>query len=340
MAKLSKKERLARLLTQPIFEQLLLKRKLNRLSLLAYHSIQPEMTKYPFNAEIISAFPDVFEKQLAFLKRHFNVINFAQLAELSQDNGRYLASDLPPNSLILTFDDGYADNLHVAAPMLKAHDLTAVVYVATDYIDNGAIFWFDELAYLMKRMPTGPLNLGGGLFRIDVKSQDRERERRALGQFLQTVNDSERIKILEEFRTHSTVVVQQDDLPLAKPLTWSEVQKLTECGIEIGSHTMSHGFLDSMSSEEIKLQVIGSKARIEEVLSRPVLSFSYPNGNFNTRVRQAVVDAGYRFAVSYQHGVCTRFEQDQFLLPRLHVETDVSMSLFKANLLLPELFAR
>ena len=146
IVKKGKKQRLSELLELRFIQKLLLKRKMKHLSILAYHSIQPLQNNYPFNPEIISAEPETFRKQMAFVKKYFNVINFKQLHEIYQNN-----QQLPPNSLIITFDDGYSDNFGTMLPILEEFDLTACVYISTNYINENHVFWFDEVAFILRK---------------------------------------------------------------------------------------------------------------------------------------------------------------------------------------------
>jgi hypothetical protein len=71
-----------------------------------------------------------------------------------------------------------------------------------------------------------------------------------------------------------------------------------------------------------------------------VIAFAYPAGRrtrFNNNVQSVVAESGYRFAVSYEEGVAVEGECDRFAMPRIHVEREQSLSLFRANLIFPKL---
>jgi len=342
MAVVGKKARFAKLIMSHWTERFFALRNRRHLSILAYHSVQDEVDHYPFNSEIISAYTDIFEQQLLFINKYFNVINFHDLVAYTGgvNDQATLSKKLPPNSLIITFDDGYADNATRVMPMLKNADMTAVVYVSTDYIDQQNLFWFDEVAYLMRHLPEGKLELAQGRFKVVLGADDRESQRRAFGRFLQSLTDAVRLEVLDEFRKKADISIDPEKFHFAAPLTWDQIRDLRKGGIEIGSHTKSHGFLDVMTDAELVEQVSGSKARIEKELGEKIVSFSYPNGNLHEGVTQVVMDAGYSFAVCYDHAIAHLHAVNPLVLPRIHVETDVCMALFKSNLLLPEIFVR
>jgi len=334
--KRSKKQQLARLLMSPFLEKLLSLRQQKHLTVLAYHSIRDIPDEYPFNPEIISAEPHEFRQQLAFIKKHFNVVSFAQLEQMIAEKGT-----IKPNTLIITFDDGYVDNHSHMLPILKEFDLPAIVYLATDFIDDKKLFWFDEVAFLFKKMPNQRVSFDDDGLILDVKTPDRELERRAFGQYLQQVSDIKRLQLIQRLREITDCQPTETEHQMVRPMTWDEIRELAQYKIEIGSHTKNHGFLDCMTAEEIKIQLQESKQRIEQELQQEVRYFSYPNGNFHHDVVKAV-DQIYAYSVSYDHAIAPvqQVIDSPQLIPRVHVETDVDINLFKAMLILPEIFVR
>lgn len=110
-------------------------------------------------------------------------------------------------------------------------------------------------------------------------------------------------------------------------LSWDEARELSEDGIEFGSHTKGHRNLSSLSDEEIRLQVEESKRIIENRLGRSVFSFCYPYGNFDSRIRQIVENAGFRLACTSKCGT-NRMSCGPFLLKRIGTGNTYSLSHF------------
>jgi peptidoglycan/xylan/chitin deacetylase (PgdA/CDA1 family) len=286
----------------------------------------------------MSATPKQFDQQLSFLKKHFNVVNFHTLAEI-EDAGE----DFPPNCAVITFDDGYLDNYKTAMPILQQYGLTASVYVSTQFIDTQQPFWFDMISYYIMRMKPGFLDINRGNFRLEVTDANRRELRRSFGQSLRVVSDSTRLLMIEELREQSGVRPTSEEIALASPMTWDQVRSLDDAGIEIGSHTVSHPFLVQLEEHELATELVDSKRTIERELGRNVSSLSYPTGGsefFDSRSVRTAKEAGYRFAVAYDHSTVRLANLDRFAIPRIHVEPDVSMPLFKANLMLPQVFVR
>lgn len=307
-----------------------------RLSILAYHRINDEPSAdYRYQEETISATPEMFREQLRFLRRRCHVVNFAELKEILNAGER-----VPDNTVIITFDDGYRDNLDIALPILQEFGLTAVVYIVTQCIETGEPFWFEALAHDVSQAPSGELRLLDDSFQFTIREDNRRELRRALGDLARVVDDEARLQMLAELHSYCQHISRAESEERI-PMNWDEIGALVSAGIEIGSHTVTHPFLSRLTNEQIRCQLLDSKSAIESHTGKAVLSISYPTGSkeyYDDRVTQCAEDCGYEFGVSYEHDSKTFDHHKRFELPRIHVETDVSMPLFKANVLFPEVF--
>ena len=85
-----------------------------------------------------------FNKQMQYLRRHYNIITLEQLVE------HYLGKEkIPNNAVVITMDDGYRSNHLLAYPVLKQYQLPATVFVSTDFVENQEPLWTDRLDYLI-----------------------------------------------------------------------------------------------------------------------------------------------------------------------------------------------
>ncbi len=99
-------------------------------------------------------------------------------------------------------------------------------------------------------------------------------------------------------------------------LSWEEIEKMRREGMRFGSHSRTHRSLLNLSDDELKAEVKGSKAYLEERLSEPVNFFSYPVGEFNERVKDLVISCGYRGAFSTLPGK-NKVGEDIYALRRI-----------------------
>lgn len=105
-------------------------------------------------------------------------------------------------------------------------------------------------------------------------------------------------------------------------LSRSQLQELAADGCEIGAHTSTHPELDCVPPERARQEIRDSKARLEDVLGRDVSTFAYPYGYHDRRVRQLVVDGGYRSATAVRNAI-SHEQDDRFALARFTVLSHV-----------------
>jgi peptidoglycan/xylan/chitin deacetylase (PgdA/CDA1 family) len=103
-----------------------------------------------------------------------------------------------------------------------------------------------------------------------------------------------------------------EDLNELRTMNWDDLRRLEDTGVEIGSHTVSHPHLPTLSDGELRDELSGSKAEIEDELGRPCIEFAYPYGEHDDRVRRAARAAGYERAYSLRGS-----RSDPFALPRM-----------------------
>lgn len=264
----------------------------DRLVILMYHRVlaRPD----PYHAGDVDA--EAFDWQLAVLKRYFNVLPLTEAAE------RLKRSALPPRAVCITFDDGYADNVEIALPLLQRHQLHATFFIAAGYLDGGRM-WNDTVIEALARTSGETLDLtksGLGTYGVanDVARVGAIKE--LLG----------RLKYLQpEDRLHKSTVIAEavgKSLPDHLMMTTAQLRRLSKAGMEIGAHTMSHPILSSLSDEASRTEIEGSITRLRELLGQEIPTFAYPNGrpgkDYGRRDVENVGRAGIRVAVSTAWG--------------------------------------
>ena len=306
---------------------------INDVRIIAYHRICD--TDAYNDKELVSANCEQFELQVKHIKENYNAITFAQLID-SIDSGK----KLPRNSIIITFDDGFADNYHNAFKILKRHQVPATIFISTGYIDQADTFWFNWLSRVVK------LNVGKK-FTIDdvnyVIEENQEKQEELLVTLLalnKNRANKDRLALLESLKKQLDFNDECDEL--AAPMTWDEVREMSKGGVEFGSHTVSHPILSQLTDEELHVEIVESKQKLEKELGIPIQTISYPEGMeyaYNQKVIDKVVEAGYEMGASYIPGVNKLASLETFQLKRMHIERYVSHHLFCSMLALPEIFA-
>jgi peptidoglycan/xylan/chitin deacetylase (PgdA/CDA1 family) len=249
--------------------------------------------------------------------------------------------------LVVTFDDGYADNLYNAKPLLERYEIPATVFLATGYLGQDSEFWWDELERLLLQARTLPralsLNIKGCTYHwdlgeaVDYGEDTIQPERRwrawdtyapsprhslycSLHQLLQPLSADEQRKVLDDLTVWASAELV--GRPTYRPLTFQDVQTLAQGSlVEVGSHTITHPILSARPAATQREEIRQSKARLEEVLGRPVMGFAYPYGrqsDYTAETIALVREAGFAYACSGSAEVVQR-AADPFQLPRVHV---------------------
>ncbi len=305
---------------------------------LNYHRINYLAPEFAFDPDVVSATPELFEREVRFCKENFDVISFAELHDAFEGHG-----PAPKRPLVISFDDGYEDNYSHAYAILKTHRVPAIFFLAANYIGTDRLFWWDAVALALRAAedPRLTLEVGGGRLVFDLTTPEERRvSTKRLLKTLKMVPNTERERIVDELASRSATRGQAERWS-RQTMTWEEAREMAANGMEIGSHTLSHPILSRISDRPtLTHEIAGSKALIESRLVSPVSVFSYPVGGpgaFNATVVQIVKDAGYRSAVTYINGL-NRLAAvtDRFSLKRLHVD-GLSEAEFKMRLLAPQL---
>ncbi len=277
--------------------------------------------------------PAEFEKQMRFMKKHFELISASELVTRIE-KGR--VSSRP--AAVVSFDDGYRDNYEAAWPVLSRYGIPAIIFLATASIGTGEPIWTSRIDSLFRKTGASSLTLENlpGKKNFELKDvYHRMKVSYEVKKEMKDVSDSRRQVILQELEEKiggSGAAEDETD----EMLSWDEVRRLLEDPlIEIGSHTVTHRMLDHLEADEIKEELLESKAKIEAETGRKIDFLSYPGNSYNTTVLGVAREAGYRAAFAVDHGL-TDFSQDRFALKRLHVQDEpIYVLLAEITLVLP-----
>jgi peptidoglycan/xylan/chitin deacetylase (PgdA/CDA1 family) len=239
---------------------------------------------------------DEFDALLGHLKRRYEVISLAKAVQQLQMGG------LPPRAIAITFDDGYADNLSIAAPLIRKHGLTATVFVVSANLDSNCM-WNDRVIEAFRSTTKTELDLaaiGLGKHRLLTLSERR--------MAVEAVLPELKYLPLAERQARSLDVQKAADVPDPAPMMIprGELHRLAEYGVDVGAHTFHHPILARMADSEAWNEIADNKRDLEEVLARPITLFAYPNGkpnrDFTSEHVRMVREAGFAAAVTTAFG--------------------------------------
>jgi peptidoglycan/xylan/chitin deacetylase (PgdA/CDA1 family) len=307
------------------------------LVVLAYHRVLPieHDDSYPFDLDLLSATPEQFERQMAYLRRHFNVVSLHDV--LAHMEG---GPPLPSKAVAVTFDDGFGDTHRHAFPILRRYSIPATVFVSTGYVDSGQPFWFEVAAYMAMRAPPDLLQ-AAGTGEPPLRGEtvaERRQSLRKLQVALKALPNDRRAAVVDAWTKHFTAHAGNHERAHGHALSWDQVREMAAAGIAFGSHSVTHPNLAHLSDAELGWELSESRRVLEIRLQRPIVTLAYPIGTraaFNERVMAAARHAGFQLAVSYIRGANPLARLDRFALRRHGITRDCTFSYFRALTALP-----
>jgi peptidoglycan/xylan/chitin deacetylase (PgdA/CDA1 family) len=274
-----------------------------RTLVLLYHRVA-DTARDPYR---IAIGPDRFAEHVELLASRYELVPFSRARERT-----------PTARVVLTFDDGYVDNLTTAVPLLRG--APATLFVPSGHV-GGKPFWWDRLERLA-------FDGTAGRERIEVEVAGRP-----LLADARTPEAVARLHWALYWRLRplppATVDRELDGLagqlgadgtpPDRRPVTEDELRELAAApGIEIGAHTVSHPLLTTLPPGERRREIVESRDRLRELTGQPVDTFSYPHGDVDASVEDVVRKAGFALACDTLEGTVSRFTP-RHRVPRLTV---------------------
>lgn len=296
----------------------------------------------PLDPQLLSVRPDRFDEHLSVLADAGELMPLAEMAD------RLVAGKSVDGAVAITFDDGYADNLHVAKPLLEAHGAPATVFVTAGMVGGDEEFWWDDLERLFLTtdlLPTAlTLRTAQGdrvlQFGDGARYNETERRRDAAWSVLEANDPTARhtaYRLLQQ-AVHGLGSYAHRRAALTGLAAWSgagtrgrlshrvmrpeEVIRLADGGlVTVGAHTMTHPVLSRLPVEEQRQEIFNSRRTLEEMIGASVTLFAYPYGtaaSLTAETVAAVRDSGFKAACTTNQSPVSP-AGDVFLLPRLNV---------------------
>ena len=272
----------------------------NRLTTLMYHRIaDPAASDFRGLVPNVSATPEGFAAHLDVVRQWFNVISLDVLIAWLQGE-----TDLPPRAALITFDDGYRDNLTGALPALKARGLEAVIFVTSGKMGSTEPFWWDHAAHCIANSPRpqADLPLLGARDLGDRPSRIKLTQEWCSAASRRPADDME--ATVAQLARQLDVEITPDTFA-GLYMNWDEVRQMAANGFTIGAHTATHPPLSQVSLDRARREVTESRARIEAEIGQPVRAFAYPHGgtaHFGEEHERMLTEEGFSVAFSTLSG--------------------------------------
>lgn len=297
-----------------------------------FHRLWPSAGSGPseFDDGVFGPDAEVFRRQMEWLRSETRVLDEQGLIDVA----RKAEHPRDANYSAVTFDDAYLDCFTIARPILEEFGIRAIFFVPIGMIESRRLGWWDQAAYLLKRSSRD---------RIHMRGQDFELRANFLGALRHILNmfklepADQTDGLLEELSAACDVSLPGKDAQSAQLMTWEQIRAMRDAGHAIGSHTMSHRVLATLSAEEQSAEIKDSRASLSAQLGSEVRSFAYPVGgpqHINATSVALVREAGYEQAFTFNTGIESLPLADRF---RIRRESAHSFDLLEAKVLMPSL---
>lgn len=315
------------------------------LAIVTYHHIADQDASYRYDPDVADATPAQFRRQMETLARHCNCVTIDEVV------GALEGGPLPPNPVLVTFDDGYRSCHDVALDILRAVGIPATFFVATGFITERRLYWWERIALALfeTRLPSVFLTY----------PEPRTIRTRAPGTrklLTDLIKQTPNLEI-ERFLVELTTALEVPWNPAIEAhcaseliMTWDQIRALAAAGMDVESHTRHHRVLQTLDDASLDIELAGSRRDLETQLGRPCRAVAYPVGRtiaHEPRIRAAIERAGYRIGFTNSSGVNRMWPRrwpigsigsiDPLDVRRLSTDRTMSDAMFFAQVALPRL---
>jgi peptidoglycan/xylan/chitin deacetylase (PgdA/CDA1 family) len=233
---------------------------------------------------------DVFEQCLTFFKQHYTVVSLHDVLAAMR-----AVRPLPPRSLLLTFDDGYADNFDYALPVLRRHGLPAAVFVVSDAIGQKRRPWTEDFlhAYLSGDITLDEVRAIHAFLGVAVADAEND----ILAQVMEIVRYGPQLS-----ETDLKIVLSKLRKPFARAgdppqmLDAEQIRRLVGGGVAIAAHGKTHAAFPL--ARDVTAELREPRRVLTEILAADsqdaIYAVSFPHGAYTPEIAQRAMTEGYR----------------------------------------------
>ena len=253
----------------------------------------------------------IFENQIKYLVDHFKIINPYDLMDIDK------LQSVKEKKVMITFDDGYLDNLINALPVLKKYEVNAIIFVTTNFIDDNEIPWWDLLWEILIQKDN--FILEGKKINFSNNNKDKKKIFEYLKNKFFFLKKQEQTKFINEISRENRIKSQPEIK--SRFLSKDNIKNLIkEDLIHIGAHTHYHQNLGILNDSETKEEISTSKKILEDLTQSPINFFAYPFGTKNSYKKsdyKILKDNDFKLAFTTEFNNYKVGSHSPFSIPRM-----------------------
>ncbi|APR80565.1 Hypothetical protein A7982_05912 [Minicystis rosea] len=301
------------------------------LAVFTYHRVGGRDAAGELDPHLFEVEPEGLAAQLDLLRAHCTVVSLADVRRFAR--GRRL----PPNPVLVTFDDGYADGHDVALPILRRAGVPATFFIATAFPDAGRLFWWDRVWLVMRRCREVHVTLDYPCPLSLRPAEDPEGAARTVCQAIKRTPGIDLVRLFEEMEARTGVSIPAaDEIRIARRtiMSWQKVRALRDAGMDVQSHSHEHLVLNTLTPDAARRDLMRSASALRDSLGGEVFGVAYPVGyTLEGALRRAPEDARFELGFTNGTGLCDTGRFDALNVPRLSMDMEIAGAEYKLRLL-------
>lgn len=302
---------------------------MSRLYICMYHYTRDlKHSRYPQIKGLDTA---LFRRQLEFMKSNFNAVTMEQVTDAAE--GR---SELPENALLLTFDDGYADNYTFALPLLEEFHVQGSFFIPGKTFAEHKLLDVNKIHYILASADIYELtedvkrkmnHYRGAEYdypateelfsEYAVANRFDAKETVFVKRMLQTALPERLRNTISSELFEKYVGVAEEQLAYELYMTEDQIRTMKRHGMFIGVHGYDHYWLGNLPTEQMKQDISKGLEALDEFIDRKRWVMNYPYGNYDRDVLEYVRSEGACAGLTTAVRVAEIGRDNALELPRL-----------------------
>ncbi len=290
-----------------------------RVAILRYHSVKNGRENF-YSVPGVNISLQAFERHVRYFSKNYRIVSLDEVVKCIKDRIPF-----KKNSVVFTFDDGYADN-YDAFKILKKYGGQGTFYLTAGSIDGKSYLWLFLVRYLITSTEKERVELAVNGKHLKFCTKDKEKAIENITVLIKSNDIQTRDDIIKQLRQQLTVD-NLEETSKKVMLSWNQVEEMCAEGMTIGGHTNTHCNLPNAKPEDAAKEIEDGKRLIESNLNVYIKHFAYPNGGpypyFNDEIKEFVKNAGFSSATTSLNGFVD-MDSDLFKLRRVRTTESLS----------------